>query len=148
MQAPVNYTWNHSPWTNVSKFTTMGGGAVADQVRTSLENEFRSREREAVQVKSKKSESQEAGDTDSDVHPTKKRKTTRGLLEELMLLPRSDTRAEQSPAPTQGPTSMEITALKEAHATEVRALKKDHQTASKEEFFEERRKHSTSARRS
>ena len=43
---------------------------------------------------------------------------------------------------------MEIKALKEAHATEVRALKKEHQTALKEEFFEECRKHSTSARRS
>ena len=77
MQAPLDYTWNHSRWTSLSKFTTIGGEPVADHVRTSLENEFRSREREDVQVKSEKLEAQVTGDSDSDVHPTKKRKTTR-----------------------------------------------------------------------
>ena len=33
MRAPLNYTWNHSRWTNSSKFTTIGGEPVADQVR-------------------------------------------------------------------------------------------------------------------
>ena len=106
-----------------------------------LSHEFQSREREAVQVKSEKSEAQYTGASDSDVHATKKRKTTRGLLEELVLSARSDARAEQSPRPTKGAASMEIKALKEAHATEVRALKKEHQTALKEAIFEERRKH-------
>ena len=36
---------------------------------------------------------------------------------------------------------MEITALKEAHATAIPALKKEHQTALREAFFEEHRKH-------
>ena len=94
-----------------------------------------------MQVKSEKSEAQDRGDSDSDVHPTNKRKTTRGLLEELVLSTRSDARAEQSPRPTKGAASTEIKALKEAHATEVRALKKEHQTALKEALFEERRKH-------
>ena len=101
-----------------------------------LENESRSREREAVQVKSEKSEAQDTGDSDSNVHATKRRKTTRGLLEELVLLTRSDARAEQSPRSTKGAGSTEIKALKEAHTTEVRALKEEHQTALKE-----RRKH-------
>ena len=73
--------------------------------------------------------------------PQKKWKTTRGLLEELVLSTRSDARAEQSPRPTKGAASTAIKALKEAHATEVRALKKEHQTALKEALFEERRKH-------
>ena len=141
MQAPLNYTWNHSRWTILSKFMTIGGEPVVDHVRTSLENEFRSRERGAVQVKSEKLEAQDTGDSDSDVHPTKKRKITRGLLEGLVLLARSDTRAEQSPRPAKGAASTEIKALKEAHTTEVRALKKEHQTALKEAIFEERRKH-------
>ena len=117
------------------------GEPIADHVRTLLENEFRSREREAVQVKSEMSEAQDTGDSDSDVHPTKQRKTTTGLLEELVLSARSDARAEQSPRPAKGAASTEIKALKEAHATEIRALKKEHQTAQKEAVFEERRKH-------
>ena len=143
MRAPLNYTWNHSRWTSWLKFTTIGGEPAADHVRTSLENEFRSREPEAVQVKSEKSEAQDTGDSDSGVHPTKKRKTTRGLLKELVLSARSDARAEQSPRPAnaKGAASTEIKALKEAHATEVSALKKEHQTALKEVVFEERRKH-------
>ena len=51
MHAPSNYTWNHSRWTSLSKFTTIGGDLVAAHVCTSLENELRSREREAVEVK-------------------------------------------------------------------------------------------------
>ena len=141
MQAPLNYTWNQSRWTSLSKFTTIEDEPVTDHVRTSMENEFPSREREAVQVKSEKSEAQDTGDSDSGVHPTQKRKTTRGLLEELVLSTRSDARAEQSPRPTTGAASTEIKALKEAHATEVRALKKEHQTAVKEALFEERRRH-------
>ena len=94
-----------------------------------------------VQVKSEKSEAQDTGDSDSDVHPTKKRKTTRGRLEELVLSTRSDARAQPSPRPTKGAVSSEIKALKEAHATEVRALQKEHQTALKEALFEERWKH-------
>ena len=55
---------------------------------------------------------------------------------------RSDTRAEQSPRPTKGAAlSTLIKALKQAHTTEVGALKKEHQTALKEACFEERRKH-------
>ena len=54
VQAPLNYIWNLSSWTSLSKFTTFGGDPVADHVRTSLENEFQSREREVVQVKSEK----------------------------------------------------------------------------------------------
>ena len=141
VQAPLNYTWNHNHWTSLSKFTTVGREPVADHVRTSLENEFRSQEREVVQVKMEKSEAQDTGDSDSDVHPTKKRKTTTGFLEELVLSTRRDARAEQSPRPTKGPASTYIKALKEAHATEVRALKKEHQTALKEALLEERRKH-------
>ena len=141
MKTPLNYIWNHSRWTNLSKFTTIGGEPIADHVRTSLENEFRSREREALQVKSEKSEAQDRGDSDRDLHPTKKRKTTGGLLEELVLSTRSDARGEQSPRPTMGAASTEIKALKEARATEVRALKKEHQTALKEALFEERWKH-------
>ena len=110
-------------------------------MRTSLENEFRSREQEAVQVKSEKSEAQDTGDSDSDVHCTKKRKTNRGLLEELVLSTRSDAREGQSPRPTKGAAGTEIKALKEAHATEVCALKKEHQPALNEALFEERRKH-------
>ena len=53
---------------------------------------------------------------------------------------RSDARAEQLPWPAKGAASTEIKALKEAHTMEVRALKKEHQTASKEAIFEERRK--------
>ena len=102
VQALLNFTWNHSRWTSLWTFTTIGGEPVADHVRTSLENEFRSREREAVQVKSEKSEAQDTGDWDSDVHPTKKRKTTSGLLQELVLSTRSDARPEQSPRPTKG----------------------------------------------
>ena len=141
VHAPLNYTWNHSRWTTLSKFTTIAGEPVADLVRTSLQNEFRSREQEAVQVKSEKLEVQHKGDSDSDVHPTKKQKTTSGLLEEIVLSTRSDARAEQSPRPTKGAVSTEIKALKEAHAAEVRALKKEHQSALKEEIFEGRRKH-------
>ena len=135
MQAPLNYTWNHSRWTSLSKFTTIGRDPVVDHVRTSLENEFRSWEREAVQVKSEKSEAQDTGDSDSDVHPTKKRKTTRGLLQELVLSTSRDARAGQSPRPTKGAASTEIKALTEAHATELRALKKEHQIALKEALF-------------
>ena len=127
VQAPLNYTWNHSRRTSLSNVMTFGGEAVADHVRTSLENQFQSREREAVQVKSEKSEAQNTGDSDSDVHPTKKRKTTKGLLEELVLSTRSDARAEQSPRPTKGAVS-----------TEIKALKNEHQTALKEELFEKR----------
>ena len=136
----MNYTWNHSRWISLSKSTTMGGEPVGDHVRKSLQDEFRSRKREAVQLKSAKSEAQDIGDSDSDVHPTKKRKTTKGLLEELVLSTRSDARAEQSPRPTKGAVSTEIKALKEANATGVRALKKEHQTALKDALFEERRK--------
>ena len=124
VQAPLNYTWNHSRWTSLSKFTGIGGEPVADHVRTSLENELRSRE-EAVQVKSEKSEAQDIGDSDSDVHSTKKRKPTRGLLEELVLSTRSDARAEQSPRSTKGAASTKIKVVKEAHAPEARALKKE-----------------------
>ena len=91
--------------------------------------------------KSEKSEAQDTGDSDSDVHPAKKRKNTRGLLEELVRTARSDARAEQSPRPTKGAASTGIKALKQAHATEVRALKKEHQIAPREALFEERRKH-------
>ena len=128
MKAPLNYTWNHNRWTSLSKFTTIGGEPVADHVHTSLENEFRSREKEAVQVKSEKSEAQDTGDSDSDVHPTKKRKTTKGLLEKLVMSARSDAKAEQSPHTAKGAASTEMKALKGAHATEVRAVKKEHQT--------------------
>ena len=38
VQAPLNYTWNHSRWTTLSKFTTIGGQPAADHVRMSLEN--------------------------------------------------------------------------------------------------------------
>ena len=141
MQAPLNYTWGHSRWTNLSKFTTIRGEPIADQVRMSFENESRSREREARQVKLEKSEAQDTRDSDSDIHPTKKRKTTRGLLEEFVLSTRSDARAEQSSRRTKGAVSTEIKALKGAHATEVRALKKEHRLALKEALFEERRKH-------
>ena len=141
VQAPLSYTWNHSRWTSLSKFTTIGGEPVADHVRTSLENEFREREREAVEVKSEKSEVQDTRDWDSDVQPKKKRKTTRSLLEELVSFTRNDARVEQSPRPTKGAASTAIKALKEAHATQLGALKKDHQTALKEALFEERRKH-------
>ena len=141
MQAPLNYTWNQSRWTCLSKFTTIGGQTFVEHVRTSLENEFRSRERKAVQVKREKSEAEDTGDSDSDVHPTKERKTNRGILEQLVLSTRRDARAEQSPRPTKGAASTKIKALKEAHATEVVALKKKHQTALKEAPFEERRKH-------
>ena len=109
-------------------------------MRTSLENEFRSRARGAVQVKSEKSEAQDTGDSDSDVHRTKKRKTTRGL-EEPVLSTRSDARAEQSPCPTKGVVSTEIKVLKEVHTMEVLALKKEHQTALKKALFEDRRMH-------
>ena len=51
VQAPLNYTWNHIRWTSLSKLTTFGGQTVVDLVRTSRENEFRARKREAVQVK-------------------------------------------------------------------------------------------------
>ena len=44
VQAPLTHTWNHSRWTSLSKFTTIGGEPVTDHVRTSLENAFRSRE--------------------------------------------------------------------------------------------------------
>ena len=115
MQAPLNYTWNHGRWICLWKFTTIGGQPGVDHVRTSLENEFRSREREAVQVKSEKSEAQDTGDSDSDVRPPQKRKTTRGLLEELVLSARSDARAEQSPRPAKGPASTEVRALKKEH---------------------------------
>ena len=114
---------------------------MADYVRTLLENSFRSREREAVQVKSEKSGPQDTGDSDSDVHPTKKRKTIRGLCEELVFSARIDTRAQQSPRPAKGATFTEITAIKGAHATEIPALKKEHQSALKEAGFEEHRKH-------
>ena len=124
----------------MSRFTTIGGQPVADHVRTSLENELRAREREAVQVKSENSEAQDIGDSDSDVHRPTKRKTTRGLLEELLSSASNDARAEQSPRPAKGAASTKIKALKEAHATEVRALKKEHQTAQKEAVFEERGK--------
>ena len=110
-------------------------------MRTSLENEFRSREREAVQVKLETSEAQNTGDSDSDIHPTQKRKTPRGLLEVLLFSARSDARAKQSPRPTKGAVSTEIKALKEARATEVRAINKEHQTALKRALFEEHRKH-------
>ena len=73
--------------------------------------------------------------------PQKKRQTTRGLLEELVLSASSDARAKQSPRPAKGATSTEIKALKEAHATEVHALKREHQSALKEAAFEERPKH-------
>ena len=96
MYQGLNYACNHSRWTSLSKFRTIAGEQVADQVRTSLENEFQAREREAVQVKLEKSEAQDIGGSHSDVHPTKKRKTTRGLLEELVLSTRSDARAEQT----------------------------------------------------
>ena len=55
VQTPLNYTWNHSRRTSLSKFTTIGGQPVVDHVHISLENEFRAQEREAVQVKSEKS---------------------------------------------------------------------------------------------
>ena len=71
----------------------------------------------------------------------KKRKTTRSLLEVLVLSTRCDAREEQSPRPTKGVASTEIKVLREAHATEVRALKKEHHTALKEELLEEHRKH-------
>ena len=116
--APLNRTWNHSCLTSLSKLTTIGGEPVADHVRTSLDNEIWSRERVAVRVKSEKSEARDTRDSDSEVHPTKKLKTTRGLLEELVLSTRSDARADKSPRPTKGAASMEIEALKEAHATE------------------------------
>ena len=58
-----------------------------------------------------------------------------------MLSTRSDPRAEQSPRPTKGAASTEITALKDAHGREVRALKKEKQTALKEALFEGHRKH-------
>ena len=94
-----------------------------------------------MQVKLEKLEAHDRGDSDSDVHPTKKRKTTKGLLDELVLSARSDARAEQSPRPAKGAASTDIKSLKKAHATEVRALKKEHQTALKEAAFEERRRH-------
>ena len=72
MQAPLNYTWNDNRWISLSKFTTIGGEPVADHMRTSLENESRSREREAVQVNSEKSQAGDTGDSYSDVHPAKK----------------------------------------------------------------------------
>ena len=117
---------------------TIGGQPAADHVRTSLENEFQAREREAVQVKSEKSEAQDKGDSDSDVHRPKKRKTTRGPAEELVPPARSNPRAKQPPRPIKGAASTEIKALKEAHTMQVRALKKEHQTALKEAVFEVR----------
>ena len=140
VQAPLNYTWNHSRWTSLSKCRTIGGEPVADHGRTSVENEFRSRELDAVQVKSEKVEAQDKGDSDVDVHPTKKPKTTKGTLEEPVFSARSVARAEQSPRPAKGAASTEIKAL-EAHDTVVRALKKEHQSVLKEVVFEERRKH-------
>ena len=38
VQAPLNYTWNHSRWTSLSKLTTTGGQMVADHVGTLFEN--------------------------------------------------------------------------------------------------------------
>ena len=108
-------------------------------MHASLENEFRAQEREAIQVKAEKSEAQDTRDSDSDVHP-KKRKTTRGLLEVLVSSARSDARAEQSPHPTKGAMSTKIKALKEVHATEVCVLKKEHHTGLKEALTKERRK--------
>ena len=93
-----------------------------------------------MQVKSEKSEAPCTGDSDSDVHRPKKRKTTRGLLEELVPSARSDTWAHQSPRPAKGAASIEIQAHKEAHATDVRTLKKEHQSALKEAIFEQRSK--------
>ena len=111
MPAPLNYTWTRSRWTSLSKFTTIGGQQVADHVRTPLQNDFRSREREAVPVKVEKLESQDTGDLDPEVHGPKKRKTTRGLLEELVSSARSEERAQQSPEPAKGVVSAEIKAL-------------------------------------
>ena len=34
LPTPLNYTWNHSRCTSLSKFTTIGGEPVADHVRT------------------------------------------------------------------------------------------------------------------
>ena len=82
-----------------------------------------------VQLKSEKAEAQGTGNSDSDVHCPKKRKTTRGLLEELVWSARSDARAEQLARPAKGAASTEVKALKQAHSTEVRALKKEHKTA-------------------
>ena len=112
MHAPLKYTWNHNRWTSLSKFKTIGGQPVADHVRTWLENEIRAGEREAVQVKSEKSEAQDTPNLDSNVYPLKKRKTTTGLFEELVLSPRSYARAEQSPRPANGASSTDIKALR------------------------------------
>ena len=38
VQAPLNYAWNPSRWTSLSKCTIVGGQLVMDHVRTSLEN--------------------------------------------------------------------------------------------------------------
>ena len=94
-----------------------------------------------MQVKSEKSEAQDTGDPDSDVHPTKKAENHHGPLGGVGVVDKERRKGAQSPRPTKGVASTEIKALKEANATEVGALKKEHQAALKEALFEERRKH-------
>ena len=67
VHAPLDYTWNHSRWTRLSRFTTIGGKPVADHVRPLLENEIRAGEREAAQIKSEKSEVQDTPHSDEKV---------------------------------------------------------------------------------
>ena len=90
VEAPLKYTWNHGRWTSLSNFTTIGGKTVADHVRTSLENDFEARPREAVQVKLENSEARDKGYSDSEVRPPQKRKTTMGLWDVLVSSARSD----------------------------------------------------------
>ena len=141
MQAPLNYTWNHSRWASLSKFITIGREPVADHVRTSLENEFQSREREAVKVKSKKSEAQDTGDSDWDVHPTNSGKPPGASWRSWCCRQRATQGRSNHHTPHRRLRPRRSRLLKEAHAREVRALKKEHLIALKEALFEERRKH-------
>ena len=63
-----------------------------------------------MEVKLENSEAHDTRDSDSDVHPTEKRKTTKGLLEELVLSAKSDRKGEQSQRPATRAATMEIKA--------------------------------------
>ena len=141
MQGPLNYTWNRSRCTSLSKFTTNRGEPAADHVLTSSENEFGHGNERRCKSSPRSRRPRGRGIWTRTYDPQKSGKPTRSLLEVVVLLATGDASAERLPGLAKGAISTEIMALKEAHATEVRALKKEHLPTLKHATFEEQRKH-------
>ena len=95
MRAYQSSVWKCIHWTCMSRFTAIG---VSKHVRNALVTKVKAREREARQVKSEPQEG-DSGQLDNDSASRKKRKMTRGLLEELTCPSRMDQK-HSSPSPS------------------------------------------------